>query len=116
MVEIFEVKEGRIIVAFCNENLSVGILVLHPNQQLPRHNRPVKEELVQIHGKSVIKLFDNDKLIKEISIEEGKNLEISAMQYHVHSNPTDDKSITLWKFKGNIIRRSRILAGLRTRS
>lgn len=102
MTEIYELPQGKITIGFCDENLSIGLLELNPNQELSKHNRPVAEELVQIHGTCVMKLFDGDKLVKEVSLNEGEKLEVPANQFHIHSNPTNKKSITLWKFEGNI--------------
>mgnify|MGYP001588871260 CR=1 FL=1 len=103
MTEIYELPQGKITISFCDKNLSIGLLELSPNQALEKHNRPVDEELVQIHGSCVMKLFDGDKLVKEVPLNEGEKLEIPANQFHVHSNPTNGKSITLWKFEGNIV-------------
>lgn len=102
MTEIYELPQGKITISFCDETLSIGLLELNPNQTLAKHNRSVDEELVQIHGSCVMKLFNNDRPAKEIALKEGKKLIIPANQFHVHSNPTKGKSITLWKFQGNI--------------
>lgn len=104
MVEIYNIPQGKMMIISCDENLSVGLLELNPNQELSKHNRPVNEELIQVSGTSIIKLFDKDKIVKEINLNEGKKLKILANQFHIHSNSTDDKSITLWKFEGNIIK------------
>lgn len=103
MIEVYELPQGKITISFCNKNLSVGLLELTPNQELEKHNRPVDEELAQIHGSSTIKLFENHELVKEVVLSEGEKLIISANQSHIHSNPTNKKSITLWQFEGNIV-------------
>lgn len=103
MTESYELPQGKITISFCDENLSVGLLELNPSQALSKHNRPVKEELVQIHGTCVMKLLDGNKLIKEVTLKTGEKLELPVNQFHIHSNPTDRKSITLWKFEGDII-------------
>ena len=77
---------------------------LNPNQALAKHNRPVDEELVQITGSSTIKLFDGDKVIKEVIIKENERFIIPANQYHIHANPNNKKSITLWQFTGDIVK------------
>jgi len=104
MTEIYELPQGRIIIGFSDENLSLGLLVLNPRQELPKHDRPVKEQLVQVSGTSVIKLFDKN-VVKEVILNEGKKLEMPTNQLHIHSNPTNERSITLWKFEGNIVER-----------
>ena len=103
MTEIYELPQGKTTISFCDENLSIGLLDLNPKQALAKHNRPVDEELVQIYGSCVMKLFDSDKLTKEVILNEGERLVIPANQFHIHSNSTGRKSITLWKFEGNIV-------------
>jgi len=103
MTEIYEIPQGKMVIAFSNEDLSIGLLKLDPKQELDKHNRPVKEELVQISGVCTIKFFDNDKLKKEVTLKESEKLEILSNQFHIHSNPTNETSITLWKFEGNIV-------------
>jgi gentisate 1,2-dioxygenase len=50
-----------------------------------------------------MKLFDDKRLSKEVILNEGDKLIIPANQYHIHSNSSDEKSLTSWKFEGNII-------------
>lgn len=102
MTEIFKLPQGKIIVSFSDENQSIGLLELNSFQELEKHNRPVDEELVQISGSCLVKLYNNE-LIKEIVLNEGEKLIIPANQFHIHSNLLNNKSITLWKFKGNIV-------------
>lgn len=103
MTEIYKLPQGKIAISFYDKNLSIGLLELDPKQELSKHNRPVDEELVQIYGTSLIKLFDGDKLVKEVVLNENKRLLVPANQFHIHANPTGEKSITLWKFKGDIV-------------
>lgn len=103
MTEIYQLPQGKITISFCDKNLSLGLLDLDPNQELAKHNRAVDEELVQVHGSCVMKLFDGDELVKEVTIHEGEKLLIPANQFHIHSNPTNNNSITLWKFQGDIV-------------
>ena len=103
MTEIYKLPQGRIVVSFYDKNLSIGLLELEPRQKLSKHNRPVDEELVQISGTSVIKLFDSDKLIKETVLKENERLLVPANKLHIHANPTNRKSITLWVFEGDIV-------------
>lgn len=99
MTEIYELPQGRIVVCYSDESLSVGLLELNPMQELPKHNRPVEEELVQISGSSVMKIIEKDK---SVELKENDRLLIPANQFHIHANESDKKSITMWKFKGNI--------------
>ncbi len=101
MAEIYKLPQGRIVVGFSDVNLSIGLLELHTGKELPKHNRPVKEELTQIVGSSTIKIFNNHN-IHEIALMEGDTLEIQPNKFHIHSNPHSETSITLWRFCGDI--------------
>ncbi len=102
MIEIYKLPQGKIIISHSDKQLSIGILHLLPHQALDKHNRPVTEQLVQVLGISVMKLFDGETFLKEVTVHEGDTLIIPANQYHMHTNQTDDPSITLWKFEGDI--------------
>ena len=110
MIETYELPQGKIMIVYCNENVSIGLLELNSNQEIPKHLRPISEELSQIYGVSVIKILDGDTIIREDIINEGQGLKVPANQVHIHSNPTNDKSIALWKFDGNIIE---VIEGIR---
>jgi quercetin dioxygenase-like cupin family protein len=101
-VEIYELPQGKIAIISSDERLSIGLLELNPKQELPKHNRPVKEALLQVSGSCAMKLFKDSDSVEEVTLKEGKSLEIPANQFHIHSNPTNDKALTLWKFEGNI--------------
>ena len=93
---------GEIIVSESSTDLSIGLLDLNPGKELAKHNRPVDEELLQVHGSCVMKLYESNGVIKEVVLHKGESLTIPANQYHIHSNPTDGQSLTLWKFPGDI--------------
>jgi len=100
--ETYNIAQGKIMIAFSDKNLSVGLLLLNSNQELEKHNRPVLEQLYQVKGTSVMRLFNEDGITKEVTLKEGDNLEIPANQFHQHTNPSGSESITLWKFEGDI--------------
>ena len=100
--EIYKLPQGKIIIGSSDKNLSIGLLHLLPQQTLDKHNRPVTEQLVQVSGACVMKLFEGETIVKEVTLNEGDSLVIPANQYHIHSNNTDKPSITLWKFEGDI--------------
>lgn len=102
MVEIYQLPQGKIIIGISTANISLGLLYLLPHQEYPKHNRPVSEQLTQIQGNCVMKLFEGDKVIKEVTLHENDSLVIPANQYHMHTNPFDTPSLTLWKFEGDI--------------
>ena len=99
--EIFKLPEGRIFIGPSNEKISFGYLELNPNNKLNKHNRTVDEELIQIEGESIITLF-NDNNSKEIILKKGDYIKIPANQFHIHENRSSTKSLTLWKFEGDI--------------
>ena len=101
-MEIFKLPQGEIIVSYSDSKLSTGVLHLRPGQGLDKHNRPVAEQLVQITGICNMKLFDGDSLLREVILRQGDSLVIPAHQYHIHSNSTNEASVTLWKFEGDI--------------
>lgn len=99
--DIYELPEGRIHIGKSDEKISLGYLELYPSKKLQKHNRPVNEELVQIKGESVITLFNNHS-VEEIKLTQGDYLKIPAKKFHIHENRSSDKSLTLWKFEGDI--------------
>jgi hypothetical protein len=103
MFEIYQLPQGKIVFSGTTKDLSTGALYLNPHQELPKHNRPVTEQLVQIVGTSIIKLFEHgDNLVDEITLNENDTLTIPSKQFHIHANPTNEISVTMWRFEGNI--------------
>ena len=81
---------------------STGYLELNPGEELPKHNRTVLEQLVQIKDMCRIILYTGEST-ETIELKEGDKLDIKPGQYHVHSNKDNsESSITLWKFDGDI--------------
>jgi hypothetical protein len=110
MTECYRLPQGKIRISLFGKDLSEGFLELNPYKELSKHKRPVDEKLIQIEGKSTIKLFDGNN-IKEVTLNEGERITIPANQFHIHANPFDKRAITLWKFKGDILN---ILDNIRT--
>ncbi|MCK5474756.1 MAG: hypothetical protein KAI53_05100 [Candidatus Aenigmarchaeota archaeon] len=100
--ENYTIPQGKIMIAFCDENLSVGTLELNPGKELSKHNRPCLESLFQIEGTCVMKLFEDDGTVTDVTMNKGDSIDIPAGKFHIHSNPTDKKSITFWKASGDI--------------
>jgi len=102
-MEIYEDQDGKVrfYIAYSDKNLSTGILILEPHIELPKHNRPYLEQLIQVYGTCIIKLFDENE-VEEKTLKEKDSLEIPANKYHIHLNPTGEKSITMWKVEGDI--------------
>ncbi|MCK5491221.1 MAG: hypothetical protein KAI67_05260 [Candidatus Pacebacteria bacterium] len=100
--EKYEIEQGNIMIAFSDENLSIGTLEIKSNQELAKHNRPVLESLYQLKGKCIIKLFKEDGSVREIVLSEGESIDIPSFQFHVHCNSFEENSITFWKASGDI--------------
>ena len=100
--EVYDIAQGKIMIAFSDKNVSVGTLHINPKQELSKHNRPVMESLFQLKGKCVMKVFDGDACIKETVLNEGESIEFPQEQFHIHSNPFDEESVTFWKASGDI--------------
>lgn len=99
--EIYESSECRIFIGPSTKESSIGFLELNPRKKLSRHSRPVDEELVQIEGISTMTLFSSHS-VEEITLKKGDYLKIPANKPHIHENRSSGKSLTLWKFEGDI--------------
>jgi len=104
MYEVYELPQGKIVLTSITKNLSTGVLYLNPYKELLKHNRSVTEQLLQVLGTCVIKLFDGELFTQEITLHENETLTIPANQFHVHKNPTNEASLTIWKFEGDILK------------
>ncbi len=87
-----------------DENFTTGVMYLPPHSELPKHNRPKAfENLKQIAGKCNMTIFDPegdgsfDKLLSP-----GDELRMEKGQFHIHANPFEEKSYTLFKAEGDI--------------
>ncbi|MDQ5886700.1 MAG: hypothetical protein QG593_551 [Patescibacteria group bacterium] len=101
-------------VEFCfshsDESLTTGVMYLPPHSELPKHNRPKAfENLVQITGKCKMEVFDEDGESFEKVLNPGDMLRMEKGQYHIHSNPYDEKSYTLFKAEGDITEIMKVL-------
>jgi quercetin dioxygenase-like cupin family protein len=106
--EIYETPDGlaRFSFSHSDQNFTTGVLTLSPGASLPVHNRPGGfENLTQIYGKCEILLFDeqNDsEPVRTLELNVNDTLVINRGRWHIHSNPTDGISITLFKLVGDI--------------
>ncbi|MCL2451367.1 cupin domain-containing protein [Candidatus Saccharibacteria bacterium] len=87
----------------CDENLTTGVLFLPPHTELTKHNRPLAfENLIQISGKCVMKVFDDNDRVTEYPLSVGDTLRMDRGQWHIHANPHDEASLTIFKIEGDI--------------
>lgn len=100
--DVVRFAEGTIYLGPSDKKRSVGFLLLKPRSSLAKHNRPVEEWLVQVEGISEIILFDGNREVRRVVLQRGDTLKIPADQYHQHTNPTGEDSLTSWRFDGDI--------------
>ncbi len=111
----FEVWKDPVTgVEFCfshsDEFLTTGVMYLPPGAELPKHNRPKAfENLIQTSGKCKMTVFNEDGTSFEKVLKPGDSLRMEKGQYHIHSNPFDEKSHTLFKAEGDITEVMKVL-------
>jgi quercetin dioxygenase-like cupin family protein len=97
-------KKARFYFSYSDNNLTTGVLVLQPGGALPKHNRPhAIENLTQVYGKCLMTLFDEKDGLKEIKLTVGEGIKMPKAQWHIHANPYNEVSITLFIAEGNIL-------------
>jgi len=104
-IEAYEDKNKIVKFYFTHSSpeFTTGVMVIQPHKELPKHNRPLAiEHLVQVSSSCVIKLFTDEVNFEEKVINEGDYIQIPQAQYHIHSNPTDKESVTLFRAEGDI--------------
>ncbi len=85
-----------------DENLTTGVMMLPSKSELPKHNRPKAfENLLQVAGKCEMTVFKGDETTKHV-LEPGSSLRMEKGQHHIHANPYDEPSYTLFKAEGDI--------------
>ena len=103
--EIYQTDDSLVTfhISYSSKNFSTGILLLKPGVILPKHNRPnAVENLTQIAGKCLMKLFDENNKPIDYEVDPGEGIRMPKGQYHIHSNPYHENSITLWMAEGDI--------------
>lgn len=95
------IDQGALYLGESNALTSIGYLELNPHTSLTLHNRPAKENLTQIKGKSVIVIFDEEKGRTHL-LSEGDMLSMLPNTWHIHTNPFNEPSLTQWYFEGDI--------------
>lgn len=104
-IEIYEAENGGTIFYFSHSDnkLTTGVLVLKPGVALPKHNRPLAiENLTQISGKCLMTLFNANNEPREIELAAGEGIRMPKGQWHIHANPYEEVSVTLFKAEGDI--------------
>jgi quercetin dioxygenase-like cupin family protein len=104
--EIWEDPPGqaRFYFSHSDEYFTTGVLVLKPDAELGKHNRPLAfENLVQVSGACQMTLLHEDGSVQEAyELRPGTSLRMQKGQWHVHANPFAEESVTLFKAEGDI--------------
>lgn len=104
--EVWKDPTGKVRFCFSHsdEKFTTGVLMLEPNTSLPKHNRPLAfENLLQIQGSCTMTLLDEaggQQVAHQL--EPGDFLRMDKGQWHIHANPSDQESVTLFKAEGDI--------------
>lgn len=104
--EIWEDAEhqARFCFAHVSREFSTGVLVLKPDAELLKHHRPLAyENLLQISGHCQITLLsENGDVEATYDLTPGTALRMKKGQWHIHSNPFPEQSVTQFKAEGDI--------------
>lgn len=116
--ELWQDPQTKVTFYFSHsdENLTTEVMEMPANAELPKHNRPKAfENLVQVSGKCLVKVFDGDGSVAEHTLDVGDRLRMKKGQYHIHSNPFSATSYTLFKAEGDITEIMKVLSEKFTR-
>jgi quercetin dioxygenase-like cupin family protein len=107
--EVFEIwedpaKKFRFCFSHSDNELTTGVLIMQPGAELPKHQRNTAfENLMQIRGRCKMTLLsDSGETQKERILEHPQNIRFEKGQWHIHANPFDEVSVTLFKAEGDI--------------
>lgn len=93
----------RFYFSHSSSEFTTGVMMIPPKTELPKHNRPLAiENLVQVEGTCVMKTFDDNDDMTERILEVGSTLSMPKGQFHIHANPYEQPSYTLFKAQGDI--------------
>ncbi|MFA6325181.1 MAG: cupin domain-containing protein [Candidatus Paceibacterota bacterium] len=104
-IEAYEDKDKIVKFYFTHSSpeFTTGVMIIQPHKELPKHNRPLAiEHLIQISSTCVMKLFIDETNFEEKVMNPGDCIQIPQAQYHIHSNPSDLESVTLFRAEGDI--------------
>lgn len=104
--------QARFCFSHTGKDMTAGVLILKSNTELPKHERPLAfENLLQVSGESRLALLDrHGELQTSYTLSPGTSIHLQKGQWHIHSNPYEEESITLFKAEGDI---SQAVAALR---
>ncbi|EKD62541.1 MAG: hypothetical protein ACD_52C00135G0010 [uncultured bacterium] len=103
VLEIIRIPQGKVFIKQTSSQVSEGLLQLDPGQEISGHNRPIFEELEQLMGESLIKIYDGTAVIMEKRLKPGDRYTIPWNKTHTHANEGLEPSILKWRFQGDAI-------------
>ncbi len=101
MLELIRIPQGRVFIKQTAADVSEGLLLLDPGQEISGHNKPIFEELEQLKGESVIRIYEETAVIMERHLKPGDKYTIPWNKTHSHANPGTTASVLKWKFRGD---------------
>ena len=104
--EVWDSPDGQVRFCFSDSSsdFTTGVMILRPHTQLAKHNRPLAfENLLQIEGSCTMTLLSESSEEQTVhELKPGDMLRMEKGQWHIHANPNDTRSFTLFKAEGDI--------------
>ena len=92
MLELIRIPQGRVFIKQTAADVSEGLLLLDPGQEISGHNKPIFEELEE--------LIAGAKAYR-VHLKPGDKYTIPWNKTHSHANPGTTASVLKWKFRGD---------------
>lgn len=104
--EVWDSPDGQVRFCFSHtgSDFTTGVMILQPGAELPKHNRPLAcENLLQLEGACKMTLLSEAGERQSVhELHPHESLSMEKGQWHIHANPTDKLSFTLFKAEGDI--------------
>lgn len=104
--EVWESPDGQFRFCFSHNDtkFTTGVLIMQPGTELPKHNRPkISENLLQVSGRCKMIVFSDEGEVQEERILEApQGITFNKAEWHIHANPFDEVSVTLFKGEGDM--------------
>jgi len=104
--EVWDSPDGQVRFCFSHtgSDFTTGVMILQPGAALPKHNRPLAyEHLLQLSGNCMMTLIAEDGAEQSVhNLKPGDSLHMEKGQWHIHANPNETASYTLFKAEGDI--------------
>lgn len=101
-MDAYEFDGGNLAISELTDVRSSGALTLYAGGSTDRYTRHVSEQLLQVSGSVTLRLF-YDEGPEDVTLEEGDHYVVPAGLEHQFSNDSDDASVTLWRYDGDVL-------------